>query len=213
MGISYSNANGGYMRKIAGVLIVSICLALIIVGIPLHGIAAEIYGCVGKNGTLKIVSSPDLCGRGEAPLTWNLGIKTTRQYYTGGNNGLNSSENNWSQYTFITPAAIPFMKYYDNSTLFITWNNEVVGATINSGIGYCSWQVSIDGLYWLPDQINHPVYTNSENSVPVSLKTAISSVPSGTHTVELWFRSANAGCYVNPGGFGGSFTVVEIPQD
>ena len=60
------------MRKIAGVSIISICLALLIIAIlPRYGNAEIIYGCVAKNGTLTIVSGPDQCSGKGAPLSWN----------------------------------------------------------------------------------------------------------------------------------------------
>jgi len=60
------------MRKIVGVLIIGMCLALLIIAVfPRHGNAGVIYGCVAKNGALSIVSGPNQCSGKETPLSWN----------------------------------------------------------------------------------------------------------------------------------------------
>ena len=59
------------MRKTFAVMFMSICAVLLIVaGFPQHGDAQAIYGCVAKNGTLRIVSDPSACSRQETPISW-----------------------------------------------------------------------------------------------------------------------------------------------
>jgi hypothetical protein len=60
------------MRKIVGVFIISICLALLIIAaFPQQGNAEVIYGCVAKNGALSIVNGPNQCGSKDTPISWN----------------------------------------------------------------------------------------------------------------------------------------------
>jgi hypothetical protein len=68
----FHNENGGCMKKIAGLSIIGVFLALfVIAAFPQYVNAETIYGCVAKNGTLSIVNGPDQCSGKGTPLTWN----------------------------------------------------------------------------------------------------------------------------------------------
>jgi len=220
------------MKKIAGILIASLCLALLIIAVfPGQGNADVIYGCVAKNGTLKIVSGPGQCASRETPLSWNSegpqgpagppapGAITTVLHFQQGNS-LNSADD-WTQYTFITPTNLPFVKQYDNSTIFVTWNDTLAGRPTGDDLGFCNWQIRIDGLYYNYDDVSMPVYPRESVylweydtaviSHTVAFTFSASRIPAGEHDVQLWFSTINAGCFLNAGGLTRTITVVELP--
>jgi len=111
-----------------------------------------------------------------------------------------------------------FTKNAGASLVRATWSS---GLTLNGG-GFCSVQIRIDdkndigssGLGFSAAEAGYAVISGTNNA-PATATTFFADLPAGSHTVKLFMRVVGAGttsCNLNPGNFGISTLLEEVPQ-
>ena len=186
-----------------------------------------INGCINKAGYLRIATP---CTKGETPISWNqmgpqgptgptgptgpagLTGKTTVLTFHGGNDMPHSSPSEWMQYTYIIPPDLHFTKDFDNSTLYVTWNDTLMGYSTSTNFGVCMWDLRIDTFGDPTSFLNWSIYTNSFQSIPISFTATYRGLASGDHAVQLWLQTVNAACLNNAGGWPRTITILEVPN-
>ena len=137
--------------------------------------------------------------------------KTTVLGFLGGNNGFNSPTE-WTQYTYISPANLHFTKNSDASTIYVIWNDTLVGRFFAVGdLGYCLWDLRIDAVGNDTSFVSWPIWTTSDQTIPISITATYTGLAAGDHDVQLWLNTINAGCYNNAGGWARTVTILEVP--
>ena len=85
------------------------------------------------------------------------------------------------------------------------------------GIRTCNFQIRVDGATSRPADGNgltgtEAVIATNNISVPAVAVDVFDGLAAGTHNVELWARTSNAGsCFDNPNGWPRSVLVEEYP--
>ncbi len=99
--------------------------------------------------------------------------------------------------------------------LRVTWNSHVATIAPPTG-GGCNFQVRIDGEAAGPAGIGGltpdatVLIADGRADAPVTSSIWFTNVASGTHTLEIWFRSVSATCSDNPGNFNRQVIVEEF---
>ena len=100
-------------------------------------------------------------------------------------------------------------------TVKTTWTSHI--RMNDTGTRTCNFQIRVDGTTSRPTDGNgltgtEAVIATPNISVPAVAVDVFAGLAAGTHTVELWARTSNAGsCFDNPNGWPRSVLVEEYP--
>jgi hypothetical protein len=105
-----------------------------------------------------------------------------------------------------------FTKNQAESTIKLTWSGDISRRSDSTAIGFCDFQLRIDGTP-PPGGSGHAVVYGASNfdQAPVATPAYFTGLAAGPHSVEIWVRGFNStSCVQNPGQFPEEIWAEEI---